>query len=81
MAEAKIERLKEDRRFQDILMASQTARLMNIQGKYTEKTIMPESCMAFVWDEDKEPEKTEEELMEELDRNMDSWSRVRRNGG
>jgi hypothetical protein len=37
--------------------------------------------MTFVWDDTvKQPEKTEEEMMDEFDRSFDAWGRVKRNG-
>ena len=82
MAEARIKQTREDREFQDKMQASQTARLVYMQGRIAENPVQPGTCMAFVWGSENEnlSEKTEEELMDELDYNLDTWSRVKRDG-
>jgi len=82
MTEAKLLVMKQDRQFQDQLMAAQTAKLMNVQGKCTERVIQSLECMAFVWDENtgKIPVEMTEESMTQFDQNMDAWGGVRPNG-
>lgn len=60
-------------------MATQTARLMNMQGRVAEKPIQPAKCMAFVWVEGERGIITEmtEEDMTRFDQNMDVWGGVR----
>jgi hypothetical protein len=66
--------------FQDRLMATQTANLMNIQGRAVEKTIQPEQCMTFVWEPKKPVTEMTEEDMERFDQNMDTHAHGRLNG-
>jgi len=65
-------------RHMDRMQATQTANLMYIQGRTTEKPVDPGTCMAFAWDRKNTQPITEEmteEMMEEFDQNMSSHRR------
>lgn len=73
-AKSRINEKRDNRRYQDNLMAAQTSRLMYMQGRTLKAPITPNECMAFDWtstenstvDEIK-PKKSVKELMQIFD--------------
>jgi hypothetical protein len=83
LVKAKLAHRKEERQFIDRVVANQTAYLLNLWSG-TDANPAPfqaERCMAFDWENKTKvvrPEEMTDEMMEEFDRNMDSWEIVTR---